>query len=135
MIRSGLSDWSEGGAVVGDGVSAVPDTGRIPTTSPIQSSATVKPILPGKPILIDDLGGLGERRTNSDRPRMLGAYLVPVLEVSEMSKDDPLEKKQVGMICRVEVSPSKIRPKPQSIHRSAIGQISLEQARGVPPRG
>jgi hypothetical protein len=134
MIRSGLSDCSELGAVVADGGSAVPDTGSIPTRSPIESSAPVKPILPGKPILIDDLGGLGERRTNSDRFRMLGAYPVPVLEVSEMSKYDPLEKKQVGMICRVEASPSKIRPNPPSIHRPAIGQISPEQIRGGPPR-
>jgi hypothetical protein len=65
---------------------------------------------------------------------MLRAYLVPVPEVSEMSKDDPLEKKQVGMICRVEASPSKIRPKLPSIHRPAIGQISPEQIREAPPQ-
>jgi hypothetical protein len=65
---------------------------------------------------------------------MRGAYLVPVLEVSEMSKNDPSEKKQVGMICRVEASPSKIRPKLPSVHRPAIGQIILEQTRGAPPR-
>jgi hypothetical protein len=75
------------------------------------------------PIFIDDLGGVGERRTNSDRFRMLGAYLVPVPEVSEMSKYDPLAKKQVGMICRVETSPSKMRPKLPSIDCPAIGQI------------
>jgi hypothetical protein len=134
MIRSGLSDCSELGAVV-DGGSAVPDTGSIPTRSPIESSAPVKPILlPGKPILIDDLGGLGERRRSGDRLRMLCAYPVPVPEVSEMSKYDPLEKKQVGMICRVEASPSKIRPNPPSIHRPPIGQISPEQIPGAPPR-
>jgi hypothetical protein len=65
---------------------------------------------------------------------MLRAYLVPVPEVSEMSKYDPLEKKQVGMICRVEASHSKIRPKLPSIRRPAIGQISPEPIRGAPPQ-